>query len=49
MFDTVASCLPHIQSGKVRALAVATGRRSLALPEVPTLDEAGLKGFDIAS
>lgn len=49
MFDTVASCLPHIQSGKVRALAVATSTRSSALPDVPTLDEAGLNGFDIAT
>ena len=49
MFDTVASCLPHIRSGKLRALAVATARRSSALPEVPTLGEAGLTGFDIAS
>jgi tripartite-type tricarboxylate transporter receptor subunit TctC len=49
MFDTVASCLPHIKSGKLRALAVATAKRSSALPEVPTLAEAGLTGFDIAS
>jgi tripartite-type tricarboxylate transporter receptor subunit TctC len=49
MFDTVASCLPHIQAGKVRALAVATAKRSIALPNVPTLDESGLKGFDIAT
>jgi tripartite-type tricarboxylate transporter receptor subunit TctC len=49
MFDTVASCLPHIQAGKVRALAVATAKRSVALPNVPTLDESGLKGFDIAT
>ncbi len=49
MFDTVASCLPHIQSGKVRALAVATGTRSSALPDVPTLSEAGLEGFDIST
>ncbi len=49
MFDTVASCLPHIQAGKLRALAVATAQRSSVLPDVPTLDEAGLKGFDIAS
>ncbi|MFN0184837.1 MAG: Bug family tripartite tricarboxylate transporter substrate binding protein [Aquabacterium sp.] len=49
MFDTVASCLPHIQSGKLRALAVATAKRSSALPNVPTLQEAGLIGFDIAS
>jgi tripartite-type tricarboxylate transporter receptor subunit TctC len=49
MFDTVASCLPHIKSGKIRPLAVATAKRSSALPEVPTLAESGLAGFDIAS
>ena len=49
MFDTVASCLPHIQSGKLKALAVATARRSSALPNVPTLAESGLAGFDIAT
>ena len=49
MFDTVASCLPHIKSSKIRALAVTTGKRSSALPEVPTLDEAGLKGFEVSS
>jgi tripartite-type tricarboxylate transporter receptor subunit TctC len=49
MFDTVASCLPHIQSGKLRALAVATAKRSVALPEVPTMAESGLAGFNIAS
>lgn len=49
MFDTVASCLPHIKAGKIRALAVSTGKRSSALPDVPTLDEAGLKGFDVSS
>jgi tripartite-type tricarboxylate transporter receptor subunit TctC len=49
MFDTVASCLPHIQSGKLRPIAVATATRSSALPGVPTLAESGLPGFDIAS
>lgn len=49
MFDTVASCLPHIKSGRLRALAVATSTRSTALPDVPTLSESGLKGFDVAS
>jgi tripartite-type tricarboxylate transporter receptor subunit TctC len=49
MFDTVSSCLPYVQAGKLKALAVATSVRSSVLPDVPTLAEAGLKGFDIAS
>jgi tripartite-type tricarboxylate transporter receptor subunit TctC len=48
-FDTVTPVLQHIKSGKLRALAVTTGKRSSALPEVPTMDEAGLKGFDIGT
>jgi tripartite-type tricarboxylate transporter receptor subunit TctC len=49
MFDTVSSCLPHIQSGKLRALAVTSAKRSVALPDVPTLAESGLTGFDIST
>jgi tripartite-type tricarboxylate transporter receptor subunit TctC len=49
MFDNLASALPSIQSGKVRALAVTTPRRSGFLPAVPTLDESGLKGFDMTT
>jgi tripartite-type tricarboxylate transporter receptor subunit TctC len=48
-FDTVTTVLPHIKSGRLRALAVTTARRSSALPEVPTLEEAGLKGFNIGT
>jgi len=48
-FDTVTPVLPHIKTGKLRALAVSTAKRSAALPDVPTLDEAGLKGFDIGT
>lgn len=48
-FDTVTPVLPHIKVGKLRALAVTTARRSVALPDVPTLDEAGLKGFDMGT
>ena len=49
MFDNLASALPNIQAGKVRALAVTTLRRSSFLPQIPTLDEAGLKGFDLTT
>jgi len=45
-FDTITPVLPHIKSGKLRALAVTTAKRSSALPDVPTLDESGLRGFD---
>ena len=48
-FDTVTPVLPHIKAGKLRALAVTTAKRSVALPDVPTLDEAGLKGFDMGT
>jgi tripartite-type tricarboxylate transporter receptor subunit TctC len=48
-FDTIAPVLPHIKAGKLRALAVTTAKRSSALPDVPTLDEAGLKGFNIGT
>ena len=48
-FDTVTPVLQHIKAGKLRALAVTTAKRSSALPEVPTLDEAGLKSFDIGT
>lgn len=48
-FDTITPVLPHIQAGKLRALAVTTGKRSSALPSVPTLAESGLAGFDIGT
>jgi len=48
-FDTITPVLQHIKSGKLRALAVTTAKRSSVLPEVPTLEEAGLKGFDIGT
>jgi tripartite-type tricarboxylate transporter receptor subunit TctC len=48
-FDTITPVLPHIQAGKLRPLAVTTARRSSALPEVPTLAESGLAGFDIGT
>lgn len=49
MFDNLASALPSIKSEKVRALAMTTKTRSSFLPELPTLDESGLKGFDMTT
>jgi tripartite-type tricarboxylate transporter receptor subunit TctC len=47
--ETSASALPHIKSGRVRALAVSTAARAPALPDVPTLAESGLKGFEVTT
>ena len=47
--ETSGSAAPHIKGGKVRALAVTTTMRSPAFPEVPTLTEAGLKGYDVTT
>jgi len=52
MFDNLPSSLPHIKSGKLRALAVTSATRSAALPDVPTVEEVGgpaLKGFEASS
>jgi tripartite-type tricarboxylate transporter receptor subunit TctC len=49
MFDNLSSALPNVKAGKVRALAVTTLKRSASLPELPTLDESGLKGFDMTT
>ncbi len=47
MFDTAVSAIPHVKAGRTRALAVTTRNRSRLLPELPSLDEAGLKGYDL--
>jgi tripartite-type tricarboxylate transporter receptor subunit TctC len=49
MFDQVSSSVGHIRSGKVRAHAVTTLKRTGALPEVPTMDESGFKGFEAST
>jgi tripartite-type tricarboxylate transporter receptor subunit TctC len=50
MFDNLPSSLPHIRSGKLKAIAVTSLQRSAALPDVPTVAEAGkLPGFDATS
>jgi len=48
-FDTITPVLPHIRAGKLRALAVTAAQRSPALPDVPTLQEAGLRDFDMGT
>jgi tripartite-type tricarboxylate transporter receptor subunit TctC len=49
MFATAASVIGHIKNGQVRALAVTTLKRTAILPDVPTVDEAGLKGFEAST
>lgn len=49
MFDVVPTAQPLIKSGKFKPLAVTTMKRSSVLPDVPTLDELGYKGFDVSS
>jgi tripartite-type tricarboxylate transporter receptor subunit TctC len=52
MFDNLPSSLPHIKSGRLKALAVTSAARSAALPDLPTVEEAGgaaLKGFEASS
>ena len=46
MFGSISATNPQAKAGKVRALAVTSAKRSAAAPEVPTLDEAGVPGFD---
>jgi tripartite-type tricarboxylate transporter receptor subunit TctC len=48
MFDSITSARNHIQSGKLRALAVTTAKRSKSLPNVPTMAEAGVAGYDVS-
>lgn len=49
MFDNLASATPQIRAGKLKAFAVTTAQRSSFFPELPTVAESGLKGFDIST
>jgi tripartite-type tricarboxylate transporter receptor subunit TctC len=48
-FDTLPPVLPHIVGGRLRALAISTATRLAQLPEVPTFQEAGIRGFDVTN
>jgi tripartite-type tricarboxylate transporter receptor subunit TctC len=49
MFDNLNVSLPHIQAGKLRALGVTSRNRAAVLPDVPTLMEAGVPGYEVTS
>ncbi len=49
MFDNLPSALPHVKAGTLRPLAVTTAKRSPELPDVPTIAEAGVPGYDATS
>ena len=46
-FSTIPAALPHLKSGKLRALAVTSKHRVEMVPDVPTVDESGLPGFEV--
>ena len=48
MFDNTPNVLPHVRAGKLKALAVSTKARSALAPEVPSVDEAGVPGYDVS-
>lgn len=49
MFDNLPSVIPHVRSGKLRAIAITTAKRSPELPNVPTIAEAGVPGYEAMS
>jgi tripartite-type tricarboxylate transporter receptor subunit TctC len=49
MFATMPAAMPHVKSGKVKPVAVTTAKRSQAMPELPTIAESGVKGYDAST
>jgi tripartite-type tricarboxylate transporter receptor subunit TctC len=49
MFAGLSNTPPHIKAGRIRALAIGSAKRSAAMPDVPTMQEAGVPGFDYSA
>jgi tripartite-type tricarboxylate transporter receptor subunit TctC len=49
MFTTIVAAMPYVSTGKLRAIAIASPKRSAAMPELPTIDESGVPGFNSSS
>jgi len=49
IFNVVSGTLPHVRSGRLRALAVSSAKRADVAPELPTISESGVPGFDVVS
>lgn len=49
MFPTIPTAIPHVRAGKIRALAVTTAKRTAIVPELPTISESGVPGYDTSS
>ncbi|MBY0440185.1 MAG: tripartite tricarboxylate transporter substrate binding protein [Burkholderiales bacterium] len=47
MFDQLSTSSPHVRAGRLRALALTTSKRSALLPEIPTIEEAGVRGYEV--
>jgi tripartite-type tricarboxylate transporter receptor subunit TctC len=48
-FDNMSFTLPHVKAGRVRAIGVSSAKRSAVLPELPTIAEGGVAGFEVVS
>jgi tripartite-type tricarboxylate transporter receptor subunit TctC len=49
IFGEPATIIPHLKSGKMKGIAVTSGKRALSLPDLPTVQETGVKGYDVTS
>jgi tripartite-type tricarboxylate transporter receptor subunit TctC len=48
-FGGISSAVPHVKSGRLRGIAVTSKRRASTLPALPTVDESGLRGFELST